>query len=124
MEMNETLIDIIDLDLEDLELVKKVTGGDGYPFPTISVGKVTCFLNKKAVPYVPEAFKWYVNDEWCVLKRCGKNEKNAYVPWQAKSTGMICRLPAQLEGAPTYRGTHKLYKTKDGVAFKKSEFIE
>lgn len=126
--MNE-FIETIDLDFaeEDLLAIEKLYGGaSANPVPAVCVMKEGCYFNKKAGPSVPEHIRWFVNDEWVVLKPGRKDDRNSYGVWPIKSIpgAKHCRLPKQLEGAATFRGVHKLYKTKDGLAFKKNEILE
>lgn len=125
--MND-FIEGIDLDFAEEELLAiERQGGrfDGKPIPAVCVMETHCYFNKKAGPYVPEYIRWFVNDEWVVLKTSRKDDKNSYGVWPSQHTpgAKWCTLPKQLEGAVTFRGAHKLYKTKDGLAFRKSEIL-
>lgn len=115
-------IEEVFLDITDFEIVEKLFRA--RKSPSICVGKTSCYVNITGAPFIPKFFKWYVNEEWCCLKKCDEEEKNAYKArtiTAGKSFYTLIRLPSALEGAVTFRGLHKLYKTKDGVAFKKYE---
>ena len=52
------------------------------------------------------------------------NDKHAYKTWaHRKIRAKIATLPIALQNEKTIIGTHKLYKTKNGLAFKKFEFV-
>lgn len=124
---NDEMMESLDFefDFDELDLIEKEIGGINYDFPVITVGNTHVYFNSKAFPYIPEYFKWYVNDEWCVMKISSSNEKNAYKSWShRKIRAKLATLPIALRNEKTIIGTHKLYKTKNGLAFKKFEFVE
>lgn len=115
----------IDLDFSDFEEVEKLSGINvRFTFPVIYIGKQTCFFNRAATPLVPVYFKWKINDEWCVLVPCTKDERGAYKSWKDSNKHSKIRFPAEISTSVGMRGVHKLYKTKNCLCFKRYEMIE
>ena len=121
--MNEE-IEMIDLDMSDFTPLGEKRGKIKYSFPVITVrSNGYAYSNAAAGGIMPDYFKWFVNDEWCVLKACAKGTPRSYKTTRHKKwKNLYFRIPQEIGDLPIC-GNHKLYKTKDGVAFKKHEFV-
>lgn len=123
----EEAIESVDLGGEGFETVSRKT--TKYDFPVASVNKHGLIIfNTLAAQHVPDRFTWRFNDKWAVLDRCYSSGR-AYrsTPYQS-TTGKFCsqcRIPRNfaLEGG-IMEGTHKVYKTKNGIAIMRFEVLE
>lgn len=116
-------IEFIEIDDSDFSEVEKLYNSPHYNFPVISVSEQTCYFNRAAAGFVPANFKWRFNTNWCVIVPCNKDDTNSYSS-QRNNFGVSCRLPAGLRTeAKLSRGVRKLYKTSNGLAFKRYELV-
>ena len=116
-------IETIDIDIEGMSIFYNDRGAK-FRFPVCNISaKNRAFFNGAAFPYLPEYFKWYVNDEWCILRPCDQKDRHAYKMGARDCCG-VATLPALLDGGKLMCGYHKLYKTKNGIAFKRYELLE
>lgn len=117
-------IETIDIDIEEMNIIEREISK--FPFPVCNFSGRNVIFNKLAREYVPSRFfKWYINDEWCVLRPCDPGEPNTYkMHLTNKKTSPIAQLPVALRGNKLMFGYHKLYKTKNGIAFKRYELLE
>lgn len=113
-------IEEVELDLELLDEINKLN--NHVTFPAINIFKDTVYFNAAASKYVPTYFKWRINDDWCVLVASDSGDRNVYKSWKGPYEAILCRFPSEI--SPSYfmmKGLHKLYKTKNGIAFKRYE---
>ena len=116
----------LEIDLGELEEIEKGFGAYGFDFPVAYFGVEVCF-NKMARQLCGDAIKWFVSSEYIIGLPAGKNEKNAY---RVQKNGFhknvyTARFPTVLRTEKKVKpGYYKLYKYKDGFAFKRYEPME
>ena len=116
--MEELQLDFGDDELESVEKYK-------YGFPTVHVMPDCIYFNSCASPYVPKAIRWFSTAEY-IIGLPANAEKGSFKVSNCPSTKDTKRtsFPVSLREKRVRCGVYKLYKYKDGVAFKRYEPIE
>lgn len=121
-------IEEITLD-EEFELINK-GGFISYDFPAVSVTDKIIYFNTKAGRYVPDLILWSTSTNYVIGMPTDKDNRNAYLVKRKKSKkseGPYCvaTFPTALkQEKKLHNGVYKLFKYKDGIAFKRYEQIE
>ena len=105
------------------DIRKHNNGRMPYPIPCVHIGKTVLSFPKKGREYAPRSFKWLVNDEWLVMQECKETSPRAWFTSKSSDGQIQCRVPAALKDDKKIIGLHKIYKTKDGIAFKRYEIL-
>lgn len=110
-----------DLSTEE-EFEEVCRGAHKYPFPAINVDERFFTFNEASWPLVKEykAVRYYLSKNLVAMMPCRKGSVNSFV-FKIKS-GMT--IPTALQEYKIRPGWYKLYRYKDGVAFKRYEPIE
>ena len=117
---------------EEFEEIVKTIGK--YQFPVVHLSIVDgnsrnyqMVFNKHATQLVPDYIKWFVSTNYVIGLPVSKDSKNAFKSWQSnrqsynKSTTVPSALVREKKIKP---GDYKIYKYKDGFAFKRYEQLE
>ena len=123
--MNE--LEELNLDGLDLEEIKRFMGG--YPFPAITAARDYFYCNKpfsnlltaKGYNYI----KFYITPDYVILSPSSEVVENGYkishshgnVDWDV----LTVKLPASMKEKKIRTGVFKIYKCKQGYAFKRYE---
>ena len=118
--MNEEL-EIIDLDGLEFEEIEKAVSE--YPFPTITLSSPNLFFNRAAGKYLKDVqfVKFRTSTEYVVIVPTEEKTKTAFKLGTYTNGAKAIAYPANLKGCKIKRGVYKLYKYKDGFAFKRYE---
>lgn len=111
---------------EDLELVEKLVGRSvGYPAVTVSNKSNQMYFNKHAWALLPKHVKWLTTTDYVIALPADEKDRNAFsVRREPECLGAQTFFPVALRKEKKIKdGTYKLYKYKDGVAFKRYEPI-
>lgn len=105
------------------DVIKRNNGSKPYPIPCVHIGKTVLSFSKKGREYAPRSFKWLVNEKWLVMQECKETEPSAWFTSKSGDGQIQCRVPSSLKDDKRIIGLHKIYKTKDGIAFKRYEIL-
>lgn len=114
---------------EELELINK-GGFLGYGFPAVSVTDKVIYFNTKAGRYVPNVILWSTSTNYVIGMPTDKDNRNGYLvrhKKSAKSEDSYCvaTFPSALKREKKlHNGVYKLFKYKDGIAFKRYEQMQ
>lgn len=117
----------LELNLEGLEfeVIEKLNAFRKFKFPVIYLNSDYMYCNKAAKSLVGDAVRWYVSTEYVVGLKAPKFSTNAFSVHWRKDIVARMTMPKQLYKAKKLRdGYYKLYKYKDGFAFKRYEPID
>lgn len=126
MKKNNNLeVEELVLDAEELEIVEKYNMGY-YNYPVLFVsGENVITFNSKAEPLLGEAITWFTTPEFVVGMPSKPGSKNSYVVRKYGSSSAIATtLPIVFKEKGIKRGHRKIYKYKNGIAFKRYEILE
>lgn len=117
----------IDFNLEDLELIKKLGSVNNYQFPAVFVGESGIWFNYFASPIVPNLIKWFSTGEYIIGLPGGEGERDCFKTHYVDKAKCSCKattFPADMKSKKIKKGYYKVYKFKDGFAFKRYEPLE
>lgn len=112
---------VIDEKLEEL-----IKGANRFSFPTVTLS-TTVYFNIAADPFIPDYIKWSVTPNYVVITPAKKSDLNSYPTRKSRSggAGKATTAPATLTKEKRVKdGTYRLYKYKNGLAFKRYESLE
>ena len=132
--MEENLLEEILID-EELDEIEKQCGYAGkYSFPVVCVVSLNnktnkaLYFNAASNQIVPRAIKWSVSSNYVVGLPTTEDDKNGYLTRHYRhhnTGGIVAHLPSKLANEKKLKtGLYRLYKYKDGFAFKRYERIE
>lgn len=112
---------------ENIEEIQKFGFDNRFDYPVITIGEKTIYFNKLSECLVKDAVRWATAGEYVIGLPCDKSANNAFTIRKAphNAAGKIAVFPSALrDGKKIQPGTYKLYKFKDGFAFKRYEPIK
>lgn len=117
----------IDFNLEELELIKKLAHMEKFPYPVALVGETAIGFNRYASPIVPKAIKWFCTGEYIIGLPGDKGDRDSFLSHFVDRTRSACKstaFPADMKAKKVKKGYYKVYKFKNGFAFKRYEPLE
>lgn len=116
-------IEEIELD-EELELIEKTFGRKvDFPAVTLTQKSAQMYFNVYARDLVPDHINWSTTTNYVVGLPTNATDKDAFHARKSwKGNGVVCFCPvALLKEKKVKEGTYKVYKYKNGFAFKRYE---
>ena len=89
--------------------------------PCVNINRDTMYFNKSAADLLSRYVKWYTTADYVIAIPNSKVDKNTYL---INMKARMSNIPSTLRSKKIKNGTYKLYKYKDGFAFKRYEPIE
>ena len=125
-------MEFIDIENDDFEEIERRRAQNIYKFPTVGVYGTTLGFNIAAYPLLDgwTHICFYTTPEYVIMTKASKNERNAFALrryFARESTGYCNQnvtIPADLKEKKLRHGVYKLYKCKQGLAFKRYEPLE
>ena len=124
--MNDIEEVLIDEEIEEVE--KRSASYSKYDFPVVTLfhtaSNYSIYFNTRAARYVPGRIKWGVTSEYVIGLPAKETDKNSYPVRTCKESfaGKQSYFPSSLRNEKKIRsGQYRLYKYKDGIAFKRYE---
>lgn len=120
----------IEFGLDDLEVIEKLCNKTLFPYPVVHASKDFLMFNTLSAEYLPSNLwiKWFVSSEYIIGLPASALDKDAFKMSKThggKSKGYTARFPLAMSKERGVReGFYKLYKYKDGIAFKRYEPIQ
>lgn len=111
---------------EEIEEVEKIHYVQRFNFPAATFGKNTIYFNKAASDIVPRFIKWGTTSEYVVGLPGKEMARNVFAvrPYRQNCKGRVAAFPRELRREKKIReGNYRLYKYKNGIAFKRYEQI-
>jgi len=114
------------IDLGELEEVEKFFTTSGLRIPVVHIGAAAVSFNRACHSLLGEAIQWFTTPEYVIGLQAKKGDKNAFL-LHGDVNG--CRIHTAYIPAVLRRekkigiGYYKLYKYKNGFAFKRYEQI-
>ena len=104
---------------EEFEAIEKRL--NCYDFPALYVGEKRIYFNKSAARFLEgtEALRFYTSTNYVVMK---PDKKGNYASFSVIKHS-VCH-PVALQSKKVQYGWYKLYRTKDGFAFKRYEQLQ
>ena len=110
---------------EELELIDRMLNNIRIPFPAITISSNNIYFNMASSEFIPEYVKWFSTSTLIIGLPSDKNDKHAFHVKTYKSQRLnSTRYPSLMQDKKIAKGTYKLYKYKDGFAFKRYEPLE
>lgn len=114
----------IDFSPDDLEEIEKMYGSK-FPFPVVHFGDSALFNRETSkAGLIGDAVKWFTTPEYVIGLPAKPNTANAFAVWRAgrNKNCALAKIPAALSREKKVAsGYYKLYKYKNGFAFKRYE---
>lgn len=119
----------LEFSLDDLEVIERLNNQTAFPFPVVHASKSMLIFNALAEKYLPASawIKWFASTEYIVGMPAKPSERNAFKisPPNKKKRCVCARFPdAMAKDRGLKEGYYKLFKYKDGIAFKRYESLE
>lgn len=111
-----TIEEIVIEDETQLEEVERF--GTRSDTPCVNIQRDTMYFNKSAANLLNRYVKWYTTADYVIAIPNSKADKNTYL---INMKARMSSVPAILRSKKVKNGTYKLYKYKDGFAFKRYE---
>ena len=106
-------------DLEEVE--KKFRYYINYPL--VNVGQ-HLYFNKASAEIIPEFIKWFTTSTLVIGLPTDEHDKNGFRTRKVRGA-VVANLPTVIgKGKKLKRGLYKIYKYKDGFAFKRYEQVK
>lgn len=118
-------IEMLEFD-EELEVIEKLHNGflGKFGYPVVCFKNTFCCFNSECAPLVPENIKWAVSTNY-VVGLPGKNEEKNTFRTRKRFDVTCAFFPSVLKNEKKLQdGYYKIYKYKDGFAFKRYEQLE
>ena len=95
-------------------------------FPAVHVGKHVMYFNVIAKKVVPEWIEWHTTPDYIVgLPTDAKNKNSYHSRLSNRCNGLLTTFPSKLKTEKALQcGVYKIYRYKDGFAFKRYEKIK
>lgn len=123
--MNEEF-ESLELDGLEFDEIEKAKGGAKYEFPTITLGEYTLYFNAAFSKFFEdvEYVKFKASTEYVLIEPAKKRDRSTFRVnrWTHAMRGTA--YPANLKEKKIKRGIYKIYRYKDGFAFKRYEPLE
>lgn len=117
----------LNINLGELEEIAKAFRSSKYDFPTISIGTRAIYFNNYCSPLMEgkDAVKWFASTDYIIGIPAKQLENNAFAIREERYKNVrvyLAHFPARLKKEKKIQpGCYKLYKYKDGFAFKRYE---
>ena len=109
-------------DDEELEEILRVNHGYWELFPCITVCDHTFYFNRISNAIIPKRLKWFATSELIIGLPASEVDVNSFtVRNYTHSSGKVTTFPSFMQQKKIKHGVYKLYKYKDGFAFKRYE---
>lgn len=97
-----------------------------FQFPAIYLGKTfnQIVFNSYASELVPDYIEWFASTNYVIGIPAKANGKNAFKTWGPKKSRTACAPVALVKEKGLKPGYYKVYKYKNGFAFKRYEQLE
>ena len=117
----------LNISLDELEEIEKFLRSPKFNFPAITVGKERIYFNRSCAPFLKDAVKWFASTDYIVGVPAKRSGKNSFAITNKKIGDCLfysATFPVALKMEKKLQpGCYKLYKYKDGFAFKRYEPI-
>lgn len=119
-------MDELDIEFNEAELDLIKNGLVKLDFPAIYVGESVICFNREATRYVPDYIYWYSSSEYIIGIPANKKNKYSFkVRSDSRSAAKRACFPVRMKKEKRVKsGYYKLYKYKNGIAFKRYEPLE
>ena len=98
--------------------------GMEFDFPVIGISQQAVFFNRYAVDMVPPRIKWFTTSEYVIGIPAARDDRDGYITRKVWNE-VVVHFPVPLRKQKKIKpGHYKLYKYKDGFAFKRYEQLE
>ena len=116
----------IDFGPEELELIKKLSHVGKFQFPVVLVGETAIGFNRFASALVPDTVKWFCSGEYIIGLPGNGNDPDCFRAHfiNSKNGCRSTSFPAAMREKKVKKGYYKVYKFRDGFAFKRYEPLE
>lgn len=119
----------LEFGLGDLEVIERLNNTTVFPFPVVHASKEMLIFNSLAEEHLPASawIKWFASTEYIVGVPASPSERNAFkIAYPNKKRRCLtARFPdAMSKDRGLKEGYYKLYKYKDGIAFKRYEPLQ
>ena len=118
----------LDFSLDELEIIKKANSIFDYPVAYLSKNRECICFNSASESFIPRYIKWLCNSEWIIAVPASASDRNAFKTRTASRSDSSTRatvFPVIMSREKKVKpGYAKLYKFKDGFAFKRYERLE
>jgi len=105
---------------EDLESIHKSKVVTRLGVPCLSVGPCHIHFNRLAKEIIPDYVLWYITSSYVIGLPAHRRSANAYKV-REHNGGLSTKFPAELKSKMVTKGLYKVYKYKNGFAFKRYE---
>lgn len=126
--MSEQFDEIIHPDGEKLEERKRRGFVDRFPFPAVTVHGTSIYFNRFCTSLLGKAIRWYLTGDYVIGLPPQKGDTTVDVfaiRFQGPGKGARTTFPiAMRSGKRVREGAYKVYKYKNGLAFKRHEPLE
>lgn len=113
----------LQLDESEFELILK-QNYDKYDYPVVGITNDNAFFNKHAVSIIPTRIKWFTTSEYVIGLPASENDKNRYKARRVWNE-VVTHIPKDMKNNKKIGvGHYKVYKYKDGFAFKRYEQLD
>ena len=115
------------IELDELEEVEKMLRSNIFAFPAMHVGDGQCTFNRFCAPLLGEYVQWFTTPEYVIGLPAKKGERNAFKVQGTIVTGRCINttFPIVLKTEKKIMsGYYKIYKYKNGFAFKRYEQLD
>ena len=107
---------------EELEAIEKYARK--WDIPAICVCESTIYFTSSSLEIIPERIRWFTTSSLVIgLPACEADVDGFKVRRSEKHQGVTTHFPTALKRKKVKLGTYKIYKYKDGFAFKRYEPI-
>ena len=119
----------LEFGLNDLEVIERLNNQTVFPFPVVHASKSMLIFNSLAEEHLPTSawIKWFASTEYIVGMPAKPSERNAFkIAYPtARRHCLTARFPdAMAKDRGLKEGYYKLFKYKDGIAFKRYEPLQ
>lgn len=114
--------------MEEIVINEEIEGVDRRynenQYPTITLKGTGVYFNREAAQFVPRGILWGTTSEYVVALPAEESSENVYLTNVSRGAGKVTTFPAKLRREKKIReGTYRLYKYRNGIAFKRYEQI-
>lgn len=112
----------IDFELDELEEIEKLFGSK-FGYPVVHIGNIAVFNSKaERAGIIGDAIKWFITPEYVIGVPAKKNSENAFSVYKTNFHCASVKFPSILrDEKKVATGYYKLFKYKNGFAFKRYE---
>lgn len=120
---NMDKLELLDLDGIEFDEIEKIV--DGLPYPAVHIGTKSMYFNRAFHRIIPEGqrnVKFYTSSEYVIISLTQNDDENTFHlnrDYEKHSTAI--NMPALLREKKIRKGAYKIYKCKQGYAFKRYE---